>query len=45
MPVPEALRILGAEGWELVAIDHPAAAGGPSGHYYVFKRMGEGSPR
>ena len=46
-PVHEALTVLGAEGWELVAIDHPAPAGGPSGHYYVFKRMAseEGSPR
>jgi ATP-dependent Clp protease ATP-binding subunit ClpA len=46
-PVHDALRVLGAEGWELVAIDHPAPAGGPSGHYYVFKRMasGEGSLR
>jgi Clp amino terminal domain, pathogenicity island component len=38
-PVHEALNVLGAEGWELVAIDHPAPAGGPSAHYYVFKRM------
>jgi hypothetical protein len=38
MPMPEALRILGAEGWALAAIDHPAPEGGPSGHYYVFKR-------
>jgi hypothetical protein len=46
-PVAEVLRILGAEGWELAAIDHPAPAGGPSRHYYVFKRMAfeEGSPR
>jgi hypothetical protein len=46
-PVHEALTVLGAEGWELVAIDHPAPAGGPSGHYYVFKRLAfeEGSPR
>jgi hypothetical protein len=46
-PMHEALTVLGAEGWELVAIDHPAPAGGPSGHYYVFKRMAseEGSPR
>jgi hypothetical protein len=46
-PVHEALTVLGAEGWELVAIDHPAPAGGPGGHYYVFKRMAseEGSPR
>jgi hypothetical protein len=46
-PIPEALRILGAEGWELAAIDHPAPAGGPSRHYYVLKRMAfeEGSPR
>jgi Clp amino terminal domain, pathogenicity island component len=46
-PVHDALRVLGAEGWELVAIDHPAPAGGPGGHYYVFKRMvsEEGSPR
>src|SRR5947208_12426523 len=44
-PVHEALNVLGAAGWELVAIDHPAPAGGPSAHYYVFKRMalGEGS--
>jgi hypothetical protein len=38
-PMPEALRILGAEGWELAAIDHPMLAGGPGRHYYVFKRM------
>src|SRR5207302_8124051 len=38
-PVAEVLGILGAEGWELAAIDHSAAAGGPSGHFYVFKRM------
>jgi hypothetical protein len=38
-PMPEALRSLGAEGWELAAIDHPAPAGSPSRHYYVFKRM------
>jgi hypothetical protein len=46
-PVHDALTVLGAEGWELVAIDHPAPAGGPGGHYYVFKRMAseEGSPR
>jgi Clp amino terminal domain, pathogenicity island component len=46
-PVAEALRILGAEGWELAAIDHPVPAGGPGNHYYVFKRMllGQGSPR
>jgi hypothetical protein len=46
-PVHEALTVLGAEGWELVAIDHPAPTGGPGGHYYVFKRMAweEGSPR
>ena len=46
-PVHEALTVLGAEGWELVAIDHPAPAGGPGGHYYVFKRVvsEEGSPR
>jgi hypothetical protein len=46
-PVHDALRVLGAEGWELVAIDHPAPAGGPGGHYYVFKRMAseEGSLR
>jgi ribosomal protein L13E len=46
-PVHDALSVLGAEGWELVAIDHPAPAGGPGGHYYVFKRMAfeEGSPR
>jgi hypothetical protein len=45
--VHDALSVLGAEGWELVAIDHPAPAGGPSGHYYVFKRMAfeEGSSR
>ena len=45
--VHEALTVLGAERWELVAIDHPTRAGGPSGHYYVFKRMAfeEGSPR
>jgi Clp amino terminal domain, pathogenicity island component len=46
-PVHEALTVLGAEGWELVAIDHPAPAGGPGGHYYVFKRTAfeEGSSR
>jgi hypothetical protein len=46
-PVHDALRVLGAEGWELVAIDHPAPASGPSGHYYVFKRLAseEGWPR
>ncbi|HKO23173.1 MAG TPA: hypothetical protein VJY65_00370, partial [Chloroflexota bacterium] len=46
-PVHEALTVLGAERWELAAIDHPAPAGGPSGHFYVFKRMAfeEGSPR
>ena len=44
-PVAEVLGILGAEGWELAAIDHSAPAGGPSRHYYVFKRMGEGPPR
>jgi hypothetical protein len=46
-PVHEALTVLGAKGWELVAIDHPAPAGGPSTHYYVFKLMAfeEGSPR
>jgi hypothetical protein len=46
-PVHDALRVLGAEGWELVAIDHPAPAGGPGGHCYVFKRIAfeEGSPR
>src|SRR5919202_965989 len=46
-PVHEALTVLGAEGWELVAIDHPAPTGGPGGDYYVFKRMAweEGSPR
>jgi nucleotide-binding universal stress UspA family protein len=46
-PVHEALRVLGAAGWEMVAIDHPAPAGGPGGHYFVFKRMAseEGSPR
>jgi hypothetical protein len=46
-PVHEALTVLGAEGWELAAIDHPAPAGGPGRHYYVFKRMlwGEGPPR
>jgi hypothetical protein len=38
-PVAEVLRILGAEGWELVAIDHPAPAGSLNRHYYVFKRM------
>ena len=43
----DALSVLGVEGWELVAIDNPAPAGGPSGHYYVFKRLAfeEGSPR
>ena len=46
-PVHEALSVLGAEGWELVAIDHPMPSAGPSAHYYVFKRMAseEGSPR
>jgi hypothetical protein len=45
--VAEVLPILGAEGWELAAIDHPAPAGSPGRHYYVFKRMAfeEGSPR
>jgi hypothetical protein len=46
-PVHEALSVLGPEGWELAAIDHPAPTGGPSGHFYVFKRIAseEGSPR
>ena len=38
-PVAEVLPILGAEGWELATIDHPAPAGSLSRHYYVFKRM------
>ena len=44
-PVHEALSVLGAEGWELVAIDHPMPSAGPSAHYYVFKRvaLGRGS--
>jgi hypothetical protein len=46
-PVAEVLRILGAEGWELAAIDHPMLAGVPGRRYYVFKRLllGEGPPR
>jgi hypothetical protein len=45
-PVHEALTVLGAERWELAAIDHAAPEGGPSGRCYVFKRMAfeEGSP-
>src|SRR5919204_129093 len=38
-PVAEVLHILGAEGWELVAIDHPMLAGVPGRRYYVFKRL------
>jgi Clp amino terminal domain, pathogenicity island component len=46
-PMAEVLRILGAEGWQLAAIDHPAPAGGPGRHYYIFKCVAfeEGSPR
>ena len=38
-PIHEALAVLGAEGWELVAIDVHAHEGEPAAHYYVFKRL------
>ncbi len=36
-PIHEALAVLGAEGWELVAVDMHGS--GPAEHYYVLKRM------
>ena len=38
-PIHEALGMLGAEGWEMVAIDVHADAGEPAEHHYVFERL------
>ena len=37
-PVYQALATLGAEGWELVAVDTAMPDAGPAGTHYIFKR-------
>jgi hypothetical protein len=41
MMAAEKLNTLGAEGWELIAIDHT----GPTTRMYVFRRPGTGAPK